>query len=94
MNKAGLVSHVAAHAAVNRATAGHAVSAVFSAIADALARDEAVTIPGFGRFATRTRATCGGTNPATGAEDAHEGQTVFVESRFNRYPTTHQNSAP
>ena len=66
MNKAGIVSHVAAQASVDKATAERAVSAVFSAIADALARDETVAIPGFGRFATRTRAARQGRNPATG----------------------------
>ena len=32
-----------------------AVGAVFAAIADALARDEPVTIAGFGKFAVRPR---------------------------------------
>lgn len=39
---------------------------MFQAIADALARDEAVQIAGFGRFATKHRAAREGRNPQTG----------------------------
>ena len=42
------------------------VDAVFSAIADALTRDESVTIPGFGTFTTKTRGARQGRNPRTG----------------------------
>ena len=66
MKKSELVSHVAAQASVDKATAERAVTAVFSAIGDALARDETVAIAGFGRFAARTRAARRGRNPATG----------------------------
>ena len=44
MNKNELVSHVAAETSATRATAEHMVGAVFSAIGDALARDEPVAI--------------------------------------------------
>ena len=43
-----------------------AVGALFSAIADALARGETVTVTGFGRFTTRDRAARTGRNPQTG----------------------------
>ena len=50
MNKNELVSHVAAETSTTRATAERMVGAVFSAIGDALARDEPVAIVGFGKF--------------------------------------------
>ena len=66
MNKAELVTHVATEASVTKATAERLVGAVFSAIADALARDEPVAIAGFGRFAVRSRAARQRRNPRTG----------------------------
>ena len=42
------------------------VSVMFSAIADALARDEPVAIVGFGQFALRSRAARQGPNPRPG----------------------------
>ena len=66
MNKSELSAHVAAHVSVSRATADSVVSAVFSAIGDALARDDTVAIAGFGTFSTRTRAARKGRNPRTG----------------------------
>ena len=44
----------------------HVVDAVFSAISDALARDERVAIAGFGTFSTKTRGARQGRNPGTG----------------------------
>ena len=71
MNKADLVAHVATHAALPRAAADRAVSAVFAAIGDALARDEAVAIAGFGTFSTRSRSARQGRNPETGRGHRH-----------------------
>ena len=51
MNKAHLVSHVAAETSTIRAAAERMVGAVFSA----LAREERLSTAGFGTFATRTR---------------------------------------
>ena len=42
------------------------IQSLFSAIAEALARDESVVIPGFGTFTTRTRNARQGRNPQTG----------------------------
>ena len=67
MNKAELVSHVAAETSTTRAAAERMVGTVFSAIADALAGGETVAIAGFGTFSTRSRAARAGRNPATGA---------------------------
>ena len=66
MNKHELVSHVAAETPVTRADAERLVGVVLSAIADALARGEPVTIAGFGKFATRSRGARTGPNPRTG----------------------------
>ena len=56
MNKSELGAHVATETPATGAHADRLVAAVSSTIADALARDEAVTIAGFGKFATRHRA--------------------------------------
>ena len=56
MNKTDLAAHVAAQVALPKVAADRAVSAVFAAIGDALARDEAVAIAGFGTLSTRSRA--------------------------------------
>ena len=63
MNRNDLVSHVAAEMSVTRVGAERMVVAVFSAIGDALARDEPVTIAGFGKFVMRSRAGRQGRNP-------------------------------
>ena len=76
MNKAELVTHVATEASVTRATAERLVGAVFSAIADALAREEPVAIAGFGTFATRSRAARRTRNPRTGEPVAVPASTV------------------
>ena len=65
MNKHELVSHVASGTPVTKAEAERLVGVVFSAIADALACGEPVTIAGFGKFATRSRAARTGRNPRT-----------------------------
>ena len=66
MNKSELSSHVAGQASLSKAQGGEVVDAVFSAIADALARDEIVVIPGFGTFSTKSREARQGRNPRTG----------------------------
>ena len=66
MNKNDLVSHVAAETSATRATAERMVGAVFSAIGDALARDEPVATAGFAKFDIRGRASRRGRNPKTG----------------------------
>lgn len=66
MNKSELCAHVAVQAAVSKAAADSVVSALFTAIGEALAREEPVTIAGFGTFSTRARPARQGRNPATG----------------------------
>ena len=66
MTKSELASHVASQASLPKAQAERAVDALFSAIGEALARSESVTIPGFGTFAAKARAARQGRNPRTG----------------------------
>ena len=66
MNRTELSAYVAARAAVSKATADSVVSALFATIGEALARDESVTVAGFGTFSTRARAARAGRSPATG----------------------------
>ena len=66
MNKAQLVSHVTAETYTTKVDAEPVISAVLSAIADALARDEPVAIARFGKFALRRWDTRHGRNPRTG----------------------------
>ena len=70
MNKAGLIAHVATQTAVPKATADSIVDAVFTAIGDALAHREKVSIAGFGTFTTRDRPARQGRNPRTGERTA------------------------
>ena len=66
MNKSDIVSRVAAQSSLSKAASDRLVSAVFTAIGDGLARDEAVSIAGFGTFAIKKRAARPGRNPRTG----------------------------
>ena len=66
MTRSELCARVAAATSLSKADAAAAVGALFSAIADALARDETVTVARFGRFTTRDRAARTGRNPQTG----------------------------
>ena len=66
MTRTELAARIAAETSVTKAAAERMVAAVFSAITDALARDEAVAIAGFGKFETRRRAARAGRNPGTG----------------------------
>ena len=50
MTRTELAARIAAETSVTKAAAERMVAAVFSAIGDALARDEAVAIAGFGKF--------------------------------------------
>ena len=66
MTRSELCARAAATTSLSKADAAAAVGALFSAIADALARGETVTVAGFGRFTTRDRAARTGRNPQTG----------------------------
>ena len=81
MNKHELVSHVAAGTPVTKADAERLVGVVFSTIADALARGEPVSIAGFGKFATRSRAARTGRNPHRGARRHRGLEDAVVQAR-------------
>ena len=66
MNKSDIVSRVAAQSSLSRAAADSVVNAVFTAIGDGLAQDEAVAIAGFGTFSIKKRSARSGRNPRTG----------------------------
>ena len=68
MNKSELVKGVAERADLSRKDATDAVDAVFSAITEALSKDEKVQLVGFGSFEVRSRAERKGRNPQTGDE--------------------------
>ncbi|WP_340612401.1 HU family DNA-binding protein [Ammonifex degensii] len=68
MNKSDLVAQVAEKAEMTKKDAEKAVTAVFDAIAEALARGDKVQLVGFGTFEVRERAARKGRNPQTGAE--------------------------
>lgn len=66
MNKNDLISAVAEAADLSKADSEKAVTAVFDAIASAIARDDVVRIVGFGVFRVTQRAASVGRNPRTG----------------------------
>ena len=66
MNQSQLVRHVAEETGMTGSAAGAAVKSVLSGVAGSLARGEAVSLPGFGTFGTRSRPARTGRNPGTG----------------------------
>ena len=66
MNKTELVAAVAAKAELSKKDAEAAVAAVVSAITEALADGDKVSLVGFGTFDVRERAARDGKNPRTG----------------------------
>ena len=68
MNKTELINAVAEKTELSKKDADAAVSAVFEAVTEALAREEKVQLVGFGSFEVKERAARIGRNPSTGAE--------------------------
>ena len=66
MNKSDIVGRVADRMGLTRSAAEGAVDTVLESIAEALAKEEAVRIAGFGTFATKSRSARTGRNPGTG----------------------------
>jgi DNA-binding protein HU-beta len=66
VNKSDLINAVAKEANLTKKAASDAVEATFSAIQDALAKGEKVTLVGFGTFEVRERKERQGVNPSTG----------------------------
>lgn len=67
MNKSDLINEVA-KVVKTKKEAQAAVDGVFSAITQALKKEEAVTVLGFGTFKVNKRKARKGRNPQTGAE--------------------------
>lgn len=65
MNKTELIQAVAESTELSKAKAGDAVNAVLEHIKDALAKEEEVSLIGFGNFYVRQRAARTGRNPKT-----------------------------
>ena len=66
MNISELAKGVATSTGSSETDAKKAITAVFGAIADAAAKGEEVSVPGFGKFAIKDRPERQGRNPATG----------------------------
>jgi len=66
MNRKELVDAVASEADLTKAQADAALTAALDGIAAAVAKDEKVSLPGFGTFELRRRAARSGRNPQTG----------------------------
>ena len=66
MNMAELAKGVSATTEMSESDAKKAITAVFDQIADAAAKGDDVSIPGFGKFAVKDRPERQGRNPATG----------------------------
>lgn len=71
MNKSQLVRHVADETGLSGSAAEAAVNAMLSGIAGSLARNEAVSLFGFGTFSARQR-------PARTARNPRTGETISV----------------
>ena len=66
MTTSDLSAQLAAQFSLDRASADRIVTAVFADIGDSLAKGEAVSIAGFGTFATKSRPARQGRSPRTG----------------------------
>lgn len=67
MNKAELISAVAAEAGLSKVDAKKAVEALFSTVTNALKEGDKVSLLGFGTFSVSTRSERAGINPSTKA---------------------------
>ncbi|MEW9855989.1 HU family DNA-binding protein [Novosphingobium sp. M1R2S20] len=66
MNNSDLADNVAGSADMSKADARKLVDAVFTAIADAAAKGEEISLSGFGKFKVKDSPEREGRNPATG----------------------------
>lgn len=67
MNNSDLADQIAAAHNLSKADAKRLVDAVFAGIANAAAKGEEVSLPGFGKFKVKESAAREGRNPSTGA---------------------------
>jgi len=66
MTKAELVAKIASEAGITKSQAEKAVDGFFSAVSDALAAGDKITLVGFGTFSVSARSQREGRNPGTG----------------------------
>ena len=66
MNKSDIAGRLADRMGLSRSGAERAVETVLEVIAEALCKEEAVRLAGFGTFTTKSRAARSGRNPRTG----------------------------
>jgi len=66
MNKTELVKSIATSAGISQIAADKALSGFMNAIKESLAKDDSVTLVGFGTFSVSKRAARTGRNPQTG----------------------------
>lgn len=76
MNKAELVSQIAASADVSKAQATKALDAFVASVTATLSNGDKLSLPGFGSFEPRQRAAREGRNPQTGKEIKIPASTV------------------
>ena len=68
MTKAELVGQIASEGGITKSQAEKAVDGFVSAVSDALATSDKITLVGFGTFSVGERAQREGRNPRTGAK--------------------------
>lgn len=68
MNKADLISAVAAHAGLTKADSKKALDAIIAVTGETLKKGDKLTLVGFGTFSVAKRAARTGRNPRTGKE--------------------------
>jgi DNA-binding protein HU-beta len=66
MTKAELVGKIASEGGITKSQAEKAVEGFVSAVSDAMATGDKITLVGFGTFSVRERAQREGRNPGTG----------------------------
>ncbi|MBI5558477.1 MAG: HU family DNA-binding protein [Deltaproteobacteria bacterium] len=66
MNKAELITQIAESAQITKAAADKALVGFLDAVTDSLAKEDNVTLVGFGTFSISKRAARTGRNPQTG----------------------------
>jgi len=66
MNTSDLADHVASVHGFSKTQAKALIDGIFAAITNAAAKDEEVSIPGFGKFKVQDRPARDGRNPSTG----------------------------
>lgn len=68
MNKTELIDATAKAADISKAAAGKALDAIVDAVVKAVAKNDSVTLVGFGTFSASKRSARTGRNPQTGKE--------------------------